>query len=315
MVPDVFPRKKSIFSPFSRYRKGTVHPQKEDIEAGGSPQVATTMTYNVGDENADLKVASREAFRLIDENGDGFLQKEEVARAIDMMCEHGEMELDGLSSLDLAEKMMNEVDVDGDGQIDMDEFTLMMERTSSSGLGKMSTQSFNHRMSTLAKNVLTAHQKKLENAVIGHDIWLIHPLSNTHATWDIVVSGLILLTVVTMPLCLGWEVLSDELYTMNLVVDFIFMIDVCKNFCTGYIDANDTIIMSTKLVRKNYLTGFFLADFSSSIPLDLILKIVSMCIFCLDIDTDRSKIPLTTLRLVNRLGWSPVDRLLAQSSH
>lgn len=283
VVPYVFPRKKSIFSPFSRNRKGTVHPQKEDIEAGGSPQVITAMTDNVDDDNADLKVASREAFRLIDENGDGFLQKEEVARAIDMMCEHGEMELDGLSSLDLAEKMMNEVDVDGDGQIDMDEFTQMMERTSSAGLGKMSTQSFNHRMSTLAKNVLVAHQKKLENAVIGHDMWLIHPLSNTHATWDIVVSVLILLTVVTMPLCLGWEVLNDELYTMNLVVDLIFMIDVCKNFCTGYMDANDTIIMSAKLVRKNYLTGFFITDFCSSIPLDLILKSVSKCIFCSDV--------------------------------
>lgn len=280
VVPYVFPRKKSIFSSFSRYRKGTVHPQKEDIEAGGSPQIITAMTDNAGDKNADLKVASREAFRLIDENGDGFLQKEEVARAIDMMCEHGEMGLDGLSSLDLAEIMMNEVDVDGDGQIDMDEFALMMERTSSAG--KM-TQSFNNRMSKLARILLTEHQKKLENAVIGHDMWLIHPLSNAHATWDIVVSVLILLTVVTMPLCLGWEVLNDELYTMNLVVDLIFMIDVCKNFCTGYMDANDTIIMSVKLIRKNYLTGFFITDFCSCIPLDLILKSVSKCIFCLDI--------------------------------
>lgn len=161
---------------------------------------------------------------------------------------------------------MNEVDVDGDGQIDMDEFTQMMERTSSAGLGKMSTQSFNHRMSTLAKNVLVAHQKKLENAVIGHDMWLIHPLSNTHATWDIVVSVLILLTVVTMPLCLGWEVLNDELYTMNLVVDLIFMIDVCKNFCTGYMDANDTIIMSAKLVRKNSSLAFSSRTFVAVSP-------------------------------------------------
>jgi len=41
-----------------------------------------------------------------------------------MMRDHGEMDLGGLTSLDAAEKMMHEVDVDGDGQIDMDEFAL-----------------------------------------------------------------------------------------------------------------------------------------------------------------------------------------------
>jgi hypothetical protein len=79
-----------------------------------------------------------------------------------------------------------------------------------------------------------------------------------------------------MPLCLGWEELNDSLYMLNLMVDFIFLVDVCKNFCTGYMDDNEIIIMSAKLVRKNYLSGFFVTDFCSSIPLDLILKSVSI---------------------------------------
>jgi hypothetical protein len=259
---------------------------------------------------AHIPQTSREAFRIIDENGDGFLQKEEVARAIEMMREHGEMDLDGLSPLELAEKMMSEVDVDGDGLVDMDEFTTMMEKTSS-GLGKANPLTLNHRMSTLAKNVLLAHQKKLENSVIGHDMWLIHPLSNTHATWDILVSMLILLTVLTMPLCLGWEELNDSLYMLNLMVDFIFLVDVCKNFCTGYMDDNEIIIMSAKLVRKNYLSGFFVTDFCSSIPLDLILKSVSINVglenpiqfFCSPMHHE-----------TRRLEWIPSEvPLLAQS--
>jgi Ca2+-binding EF-hand superfamily protein len=36
--------------------------------------------------------------------------------------------LGGLTSLDAAERMMHEADVEGDGQIDMDELTLMMEK-------------------------------------------------------------------------------------------------------------------------------------------------------------------------------------------
>jgi len=124
-----------------------------------------------------------------------------------MMVDHGEMTLDGMTSNELAEKMMGEVDIDGDGQIDMEEFTEMMKRTST-GLGKANELTFDHRMSSLAKNILVAHQKKIENSIIGEDMWLIHPLSNFHATWDILVSLLILLTVVTMPLSLGWEELN-----------------------------------------------------------------------------------------------------------
>ena len=219
-------------------------------------------------------MTAREAFRIIDENGDGFLQKEEVVRAIEMMVDHGEMGLEDMTASDLAQKMMNEVDIDGDGQIDMDEFTEMMRRNSN-GLGRTGALTYNHRMSQLAQNVLVAHQKKLENSTIGEDTWMIHPLSNVHAAWDIVVSLLILLTVVTMPLALGWEELNDYFFGMNLTVDFIFLLDVCKNFCTGYMDENEAIIMNAVRVRRNYLTGFFVTDFCSSIPLDLILKAVS----------------------------------------
>ena len=47
---------------------------------------------------------------------------------------------------------------------------------------------------------------------------------------------------------------------------------MCKNFCTGYVDQNEAIVMNARMVRKNYMTGFFATDFCSSIPLDLILK-------------------------------------------
>jgi len=150
-----------------------------------------------------------------------------------------------------------------------------MKKTST-GLGEAGAFTYNHRMSQLAKNVLVAHQKKIENSIVGEDLWLIHPLSNFHATWDIVVSVLILLTVVTMPLSLGWEELNEYFFGMNLAVDFIFLLDVCKNFCTGIVDTNEAIIMNAELVRRSYLRGFFITDFCSSVPLDLILKSVSM---------------------------------------
>ena len=43
------------------------------------------------------------------------MQREEVVRAIKMMDEHGGMNMDGLTPGELADKMMAEVDTDGDG--------------------------------------------------------------------------------------------------------------------------------------------------------------------------------------------------------
>jgi hypothetical protein len=180
----------------------------------------------------------------------------------------------GSDPVEIAENMMKEVDIDGDGLIDIDEFIEMM-KTNVSGKDSSSMLSYNHRMSQLARNVLLAHQKKVENSVIGSDLWMIHPFSNLHVSWDIMVSLLIVLTVITMPLSIGWDDLNKDFFTMNLTVDIVFLFDVVKNFCTGIVDENDAVIMDRTIVRRNYLTGFFLTDFSSSIPLDLIFRMVS----------------------------------------
>ena len=208
---------------------------------------------------------------MIDVNNDGFLQREEVIAAISLIKDSGTMG-NGVDEAEMADSMMKEVDADGDGQIDMDEFLEMMSK---SALPNGNMLSHNNRMSQLARNVLIAHQKKIENSVIGNDMWMIHPLSNFHAIWDILISIIIFLTVVTMPLALGWEELNDAFYPMTLTIDILFLIDVGKNFCTGFVDENDAIIMDAKTVRWNYLTGFFATDFCSVIPFDLILDLVS----------------------------------------
>ncbi len=221
-----------------------------------------------------------DAFKIIDENGDGYLQKEEVIAAIEMMKENG-LDFDAKKTTsELAEVMMREVDIDGNGVIDIDEFVEMMRSNVSLNGSTSSLISYNQRMSQLARNVLLAHQKKMENSVIGEDLWMIHPFSNGHIIWDIMVSLLILLTVITMPLSIGWEEFNEDFFAMNLLVDIIFLLDVVKNFCTGIIDENDAIIMDKSVVRRNYLSGFFLSDFCSSIPLDLIFKIVSILLHC-----------------------------------
>ena len=115
-------RQKQGVSFFSRGHN-TVHPV--DIETGSGVRRNSSSSSSGGvrrnrfskavqrkdsEPAGTWKMTAREAFRIIDENGDGFLQKEEVVRAIEMMVEHGEMGLDGMTSIELAEKMMSEVE-------------------------------------------------------------------------------------------------------------------------------------------------------------------------------------------------------------
>jgi Ca2+-binding protein (EF-Hand superfamily) len=191
----------------------------------------------------------------------------------------------GKDTAEIAENMMKEVDTDGDGLIDIDEFVNMMKKNVS-GDSPNSISSYNNRMSQLARNVLLAHQKKVENSVIGSDYWMIHPHSTLHVSWDIVMSLLIVLTVITMPLSIGWDELNRDFFVMNLIVDVLFLFDVVKNFCTGIVDENDAVIMDKRIVWRKYLTGFFITDLCSSIPLDLFFRMVSfsgICIKCVTI--------------------------------
>ena len=112
-------RQKQGVSFFSRGHN-TVHPV--DIETGSNSsrpassggvrrnRFSKAIQRKDSEPAGTWKMTAREAFRIIDENGDGFLQKEEVVRAIEMMVEHGEMGLDGMTSIELAEKMMSEVE-------------------------------------------------------------------------------------------------------------------------------------------------------------------------------------------------------------
>jgi Ca2+-binding EF-hand superfamily protein len=63
---------------------------------------------------------AREAFEIIDVDHDGFLTKFEVLAALKKMNAQGVSLIP--ATMDAVEKMMAEVDEDGDGQIDKEEF-------------------------------------------------------------------------------------------------------------------------------------------------------------------------------------------------
>jgi hypothetical protein len=187
------------------------------------------------------------------------------------------------------------------------------------------------RMSVLARNVLLAHDRKREKEnTIGHD-FLIHPEDWKHASWDVLMSILIMITVVTLPLSLGWECVNEELFVLNSLVDGLFLCDVVKNFNTGYIDENESVVMIRRSVFWNYFMGYFWIDLLSSFPIDPVLDAAGaggsqsqMCMDTLDSmllnteeDTgfDKSELTKATkgLKMLKLLRMAKLFRLLRLS--
>lgn len=81
--------------------------------------VEMMKSYNKGDgvKKSDI----RSAFKMFDKNGDGKISADELLQVLKNLGEK--------CSLDSCRKMIRGVDADGDGLIDIDEFTHMMTRT------------------------------------------------------------------------------------------------------------------------------------------------------------------------------------------
>jgi hypothetical protein len=133
-------------------------------------------------------------------------------------------------------------------------------RMFSVGVGRPNTTHTPHR----------AYASQEENAQIGTSRYLIHPSNEYHSIFDLCVALLIIATVFTMPVCIGWQEIEDSMADFNLMIDICFLIDIVKNFNTGFINQDDVVVMDRPSVIKNYVKGWFLIDLMSSIPIERI---------------------------------------------
>ena len=71
------------------------------------------------------KARAREAFQMLDRNGDGFLRKEDVFEALTMLhfderFNEAHESGDDVKAMEVVELMISEIDKDGDGKIDLE---------------------------------------------------------------------------------------------------------------------------------------------------------------------------------------------------
>lgn len=107
---------------------------EEDDKSGvfdlpGDEEIPVEEVLGGMDEDEDGKKKSellREAFKIFDEDGNGFIEAEELKRVLDCL---GLM--DKGWDMDQIEKMLRVVDLNLDGKVDFDEFEFMMGVNSS----------------------------------------------------------------------------------------------------------------------------------------------------------------------------------------
>ena len=89
--------------------------------------------------------------------------------------------------------------------------------------------------------------------------------------WDFFIIILVVVNALLLPVQLS-EVVRSTSLVADTIVDFLFIFDIILNFCTPYRrEGSHVWITSFARTSWRYLSSWFLLDFVSSIPVDLIV--------------------------------------------
>ena len=119
----------------------------------------------------------------------------------------------------------------------------------------------------------------------GVPIFPFDPDTTPKQTWDVFILCMLLYTTFSVPYLLafgewsgGHDILDAEgldvndwgaLAIFHLLLDVIFCLDICINFCTAY-TARGVYVTSLRQIATNYVKTWFLIDVLGSVPFDKI---------------------------------------------
>lgn len=103
-------------------------------------------------------------------------------------------------------------------------------------------------------------------------LFIIDPNHKIKLIWNILMSIILLYTAIIMPYTLTF--LDYENLgiwgIMDLVLDFIFFIDILINFCSAYIDQDGCLVKDRRTITINYLKSWFILDVVACFPFNFI---------------------------------------------
>lgn len=99
--------------------------------------------------------------------------------------------------------------------------------------------------------------------------FIINPSSGGRMGWDTIALVIILMESVVLPLGLAFNVYPPD--GVMWISTAFFLPDIVLNFCTGFYH-NGMLIMRQKIIVKRYMFGWFLIDFPSTVPWEVLLS-------------------------------------------
>lgn len=108
--------------------------------------------------------------------------------------------------------------------------------------------------------------------------YVLNPQSPLKVSWDMILSVMIVFSVTTIPLRVGFNIenedLSDFELWLDIIVDIFFALDMIANFNTAVVDGKELVLSRSK-IAKEYFQAWFSIDFFSTVPFDRIATLVT----------------------------------------
>eukprot|EP00937_MAST-01D_sp_MAST-1D-sp2_P003407 g3407.t1 len=107
--------------------------------------------------------------------------------------------------------------------------------------------------------------------------WVLTNSMLSLRVWTPIQHMLVLYAVLFIPVFICFEHTvnvdnSTSLTNLTLVMDIMFLFDLCLNFTISYRDSNDQLVTNPRKIRNHYLRGWFILDFIASVP-PVVLKL------------------------------------------
>lgn len=99
----------------------------------------------------------------------------------------------------------------------------------------------------------------------------INPNANWRIGWDVSLLIIISYCSVMIPVDIGLVPLEGVLQKIDQLTTLFFLCDIGLNFHTGYYDDYGNLILRHKYLIRKYLRSWFILDFCSTVPFDLLL--------------------------------------------
>eukprot|EP00639_Heterosigma_akashiwo_P021764 CAMPEP_0206417272 /NCGR_PEP_ID=MMETSP0294-20121207/37239_1 /ASSEMBLY_ACC=CAM_ASM_000327 /TAXON_ID=39354 /ORGANISM="Heterosigma akashiwo, Strain CCMP2393" /LENGTH=530 /DNA_ID=CAMNT_0053880077 /DNA_START=401 /DNA_END=1990 /DNA_ORIENTATION=- len=146
---------------------------------------------------------------------------------------------------------------------------------------------------------------------------LIKPQSGHKILWDIFVGGLILYSVLMIPLQIAFleeALFPSPMFWIDALVDLCFGVDIALTFVTAYMD-DDRMECSYKKIAKRYFKTWFTIDFFSTFPSDRIVPLILVGIDGAGKSAVRSIKLIKILRMFRLLKLLRLARLKRKFEH